>query len=346
MGVGCILADPTPAGVGIGAALIGVGAGLHCLSKAYLEQNRRLTTAGPYRWVRNPFYLANGLIDLGLVFTIGRVWLGLLYATLFWLAYRRTIEDEEAHLSSLFGAEYRCYARRVPRFFPTRTPLPRDEACGRFDLANPSLRSGQEYARLLGILLAPAAVLGAFVLRREGLQIFEERNSLLLGSLLLLPVGWVLKLGLAETFRAPEVPLLWGSPRGLSRIALVSCSFLPLGLAGLMGDGSGHSFTGVGGLVVVVGAAIWGRRHRARAAGYFGASIAAAGLAIHVGEFGLAAPPVLVCGWAGLDALGAARCASLGRPRSGRIWRYAGNIAVGGFAGFVCIAAARFVAAG
>src|SRR4051812_38457467 len=51
--------------VGFGLAM--VGAVLHLVSKAHLRQDKALTVAGPYRFTRNPFYLANLIAEIGLL---------------------------------------------------------------------------------------------------------------------------------------------------------------------------------------------------------------------------------------------------------------------------------------
>ena len=64
---GCLFGTTSTPGAAIGLTLLGVGAGLHFVSKGTLRQNRELTRSGPYRYTRNPFYLANALIDLGIL---------------------------------------------------------------------------------------------------------------------------------------------------------------------------------------------------------------------------------------------------------------------------------------
>ena len=64
--LGCVVATVSYPAAMVGGLLMLAGSGVHLWSKGCLQQNLRLTTAGPYRWTRNPFYLANLLIDLGL----------------------------------------------------------------------------------------------------------------------------------------------------------------------------------------------------------------------------------------------------------------------------------------
>ena len=196
-----------------------VGSGLHFWTKGILEQNRRLTTAGPYRWTRNPFYLANLLIDLGLCFVIGRFWVAFVFVPIWAYAYHETIRREEAHLDSLFPSEFPRYRESVPRLLPTGRRLDPEHAQGVFSFSNESLAKGSEYARLIGIWLAPATIWAAALVRREGLGLFEPSNEMTLALLVVIPVAWVFKLALAERFRRPETALLPFAAQPIVRLA-------------------------------------------------------------------------------------------------------------------------------
>ncbi|MEZ4331482.1 MAG: isoprenylcysteine carboxylmethyltransferase family protein [Myxococcota bacterium] len=194
--------------LGVALVLIAAGSALHVWSKGCLEQNRRLVTAGPYRFTRNPFYLANGLVDLGLCALIGRGWVGGPYLAFWWLAYRDTIGREEARLAALFPAEVERYFARVPRLLPSGRVLARAEAVGRFRFGNPALARGGEYARILGFGVAAAAIAASAWLRTTGLAAFAPLHAPGLAVVLLVPVAWVAKLALAEVFRRPDSALL------------------------------------------------------------------------------------------------------------------------------------------
>jgi hypothetical protein len=234
--VGCVFAQVSPPFSVVGVGLIVAGGCLHWLSKAYLEQNRELTTAGPYRFTRNPFYLANLLIDVGIALVIGDVWIALVYFPLWALAYSATIREEEAQLRDLFGASFDEYAAAVPRFFPTLRPLPAERAKGRLDLASPNLAAGREYARLVGIALAPATLWAASALRRLGLDVLDGAHRLELAAILLVPVVWILKLAIAETFKRPEVRLVpFPAPSRMRMICGIAVS-APLLLIVIVGE--------------------------------------------------------------------------------------------------------------
>src|SRR3954471_6027990 len=78
----------------------------------------RLNTEGPYALTRNPLYLGNLGIVLGLGLIAHDAWLLALVAALFALQYRAIIAAEEGFLRERFGAQFDAYCAQVPRFWP------------------------------------------------------------------------------------------------------------------------------------------------------------------------------------------------------------------------------------
>ena len=83
-----------------------------------------LNTRGPYARTRNPLYLGNLGITLGLCFIAHSPWLVGLTALLFGLQYRAIIAAEEAFLRARFGPAFDAYCARVPRFWPSWSAAP------------------------------------------------------------------------------------------------------------------------------------------------------------------------------------------------------------------------------
>lgn len=77
-----------------------------------------LNTTGFYSVTRNPLYLGNFLVALGIVLAIKVWWLVLIAIIAFALYYERIIFAEEAFLEAKFGADYRKWTDRTPAFFP------------------------------------------------------------------------------------------------------------------------------------------------------------------------------------------------------------------------------------
>lgn len=79
---------------------------------------RHLVINGPYRWVRNPMYVAVLAMTLGQALVLGSV-VVLLYAALLALAFHLFVTlYEERALTERFGEEYAAYRRRVSRWLP------------------------------------------------------------------------------------------------------------------------------------------------------------------------------------------------------------------------------------
>lgn len=86
-----------------------------------------LTFAGPYRFTRNPMYLAFSLMSAGVAGVANALW-PLLYVPIIVLVIQRTaIRPEERYLADKFGPEYLAFKARVPRWlWRTEGPCPSD----------------------------------------------------------------------------------------------------------------------------------------------------------------------------------------------------------------------------
>lgn len=72
---------------------------------------------GPYRFTRNPMYLALCLIQTGIGFLLND-WITLLFVVpLALILHFGVILPEERYLEAKFGEVYRAYSARVPRYF-------------------------------------------------------------------------------------------------------------------------------------------------------------------------------------------------------------------------------------
>jgi protein-S-isoprenylcysteine O-methyltransferase Ste14 len=95
------------------------------------RSDHTLVTAGPYRWVRHPYYVTTLLLVVavtlitanGLIGTVGLIVFVL-------LAVRSRIEEQK--LIERFGDDYRTYIARTGRFIPRlrRQPPPNDTQSG------------------------------------------------------------------------------------------------------------------------------------------------------------------------------------------------------------------------
>ncbi len=110
--------------IALGSLLILLSMPLQFWAKGCLHQNQILTTFGPYRFVRHPFYTSSLMLDLGIMVMTG----SLIFVTLglvWWLAvYRHAIAREEQILHQIFAHAYADYARRIPALLPWKRALP------------------------------------------------------------------------------------------------------------------------------------------------------------------------------------------------------------------------------
>lgn len=82
-----------------------------------LQEDHRLVTHGPYRYVRHPRYTGAILLAFGLVLTFNS-WIGLLGSTGFVGIVLFRIQDEEALMEEAFGREWEAYCEQTRRLLP------------------------------------------------------------------------------------------------------------------------------------------------------------------------------------------------------------------------------------
>ena len=75
-----------------------------------------LVTSGPFSFTRNPIYLGNTMLMIGIGLVAGMVWFILLAPLAGFVTTKLAIEREERHLQARFGKKYRDYAHKVRRW--------------------------------------------------------------------------------------------------------------------------------------------------------------------------------------------------------------------------------------
>jgi protein-S-isoprenylcysteine O-methyltransferase Ste14 len=88
------------------------------ISRTRTNRLGALMTAGPFALVRNPLYVGNFGIWIGLVLASGLLWMLPVAWLVFALQYSAITRFEEAALVARFGDAYRAYARAVPKWWP------------------------------------------------------------------------------------------------------------------------------------------------------------------------------------------------------------------------------------
>jgi protein-S-isoprenylcysteine O-methyltransferase Ste14 len=82
-----------------------------------VRSNATLTTHGPYRWVRHPFYVTAAIVMAAATLLSANWMIGLGSLLVLTLLTIRTPKEEEM-LEERFGQQYRDYMQRTGRFFP------------------------------------------------------------------------------------------------------------------------------------------------------------------------------------------------------------------------------------
>ena len=142
-----VLARPTPAGLAGGFAIVAAGELLRLWGVSIAGSETRTTgpvggtylvTRGPFAHVRNPLYLGNMLLYLGLGVMSNVFWLSAAAMVFFFWQYSLIVSLEEEYLIRTFRDEFIRYCASVPRFMPTLKKYP----AGSNPQPEPDLRRG------------------------------------------------------------------------------------------------------------------------------------------------------------------------------------------------------------
>lgn len=139
-------AHPSARSLAFGLPLSTAGLMLRAWAAGHLAKNQRLTTGGPYAYIRNPLYLGTLVVAAGLCIACRSLGLAILFALVFLLIYLPVIMLEEQHLRELFP-EFERYTRTVPALIPSRR---RRTTIGGFSWT--LYRKNQEYQAVLGFM--------------------------------------------------------------------------------------------------------------------------------------------------------------------------------------------------
>jgi protein-S-isoprenylcysteine O-methyltransferase Ste14 len=119
---------PLPLGItqGIGWVLLVAGVGLIVSAIVLFREagtspvptrpTTALVTNGPFRYTRNPMYVAFAALYLGVTFLADALWPLVLFPVVLVAVQRLVIGKEERYLETKFGPAYRAYRARVRRW--------------------------------------------------------------------------------------------------------------------------------------------------------------------------------------------------------------------------------------
>jgi hypothetical protein len=113
-----LLAQPTWLSL-IGGVLISLlGLSIRIWASGHLRKEKALAVSGPYRYSRNPLYLGNFILGVGIVVGSRSWWVMGLFVAYFAIFYPLIIHREKERMKELFPEQYEEYRKRVPPFFP------------------------------------------------------------------------------------------------------------------------------------------------------------------------------------------------------------------------------------
>ena len=172
-------------------------------------RNRRvyakdLVTEGFFAHSRNPLYLGNLMVLLGLFLIYHSPWVYTLGGVFFVLSYAGIVAAEEAYLRRKFGPGYDAYMRAVPRWLPRFRGLRQSLSGVRFNWRRVVLK---EYTSTYTWMAIAVVLLATETLVHHSYQERSTYLNLLWVCLALLTVGWGVARYLKKSRRLRVPPL-------------------------------------------------------------------------------------------------------------------------------------------
>jgi protein-S-isoprenylcysteine O-methyltransferase Ste14 len=162
-------AEPSVRSATIGTLIIMAGELLRIYSVAFIGSVSRtrnttsaganLITSGPFSWMRNPLYVGNFLITLGIAVFGAVSWVVLIAVLAFAFQYHCIVKYEEELLKKKFGQTYMTYMQDVPAWLPNKTPSL--EGLEWPDTFTPALKSEKRTLSAVAIMLLALVLLGS-----------------------------------------------------------------------------------------------------------------------------------------------------------------------------------------
>ncbi|MCX6561794.1 MAG: isoprenylcysteine carboxylmethyltransferase family protein [Candidatus Aminicenantes bacterium] len=145
-----ITAAPTVRSLLIGAAVAALGLTVRAWAAGHIRKEKALAVTGPYRHSRNPLYVGNFILGVGIAVATNSWWGVLAFAIYFGLFYPLVILEERDRMRRIFPDQYGAFEKSVPLFFPRIKPAP---ANGEWRFHWSQYRRNKEYRALAGTIL-------------------------------------------------------------------------------------------------------------------------------------------------------------------------------------------------
>jgi len=165
-----IFAQPTLASMIFGFATVALGEAIRFWGVSIAGSETRTTgnvggtyliTNGPFAYVRNPLYVGNMLlyIGVGIMSMAWFPWLVSIAAIWFYVQYSLIVSKEEEYLAERFGSDYKHYTRYVRRFLPRLTPYESPLPPAKRVSVREGLASERRTLQAIGLVIAMLLVL-------------------------------------------------------------------------------------------------------------------------------------------------------------------------------------------
>ena len=102
----------------LGSCVVAAGLLVRSWANGYAIKMDKLTTSGPYAFLRHPLYAGTLLMVAGFAVILRAGWLGAAFVVFFAVVYWGTMRSEERMLTDKFGDAYRNYRAEVPPLWP------------------------------------------------------------------------------------------------------------------------------------------------------------------------------------------------------------------------------------
>ncbi len=134
-----------------GAVLMVIGEMIRFWALGFMEKKgQKLAMSGPYAFVRNPLYVGNFFLGLGVTVIVWNWIILVVFLVGFLGIYAGTIRGEEKHLLEKFGKTFEDYCKNVPSLFPRFSPY---DAPTRDAFLWSRITKHHEYITVMGVAL-------------------------------------------------------------------------------------------------------------------------------------------------------------------------------------------------
>ena len=135
----------------LGAVLMVIGEMIRFWALGFMEKKgQKLAMSGPYAFVRNPLYVGNFFLGLGVTVIVWNWIILVVFLVGFLGIYAGTIRGEEKHLLEKFGKTFEDYCKNVPSLFPRFSPY---DAPTRDAFLWSRITKHHEYITVMGVAL-------------------------------------------------------------------------------------------------------------------------------------------------------------------------------------------------